>query len=39
MKKVNEVDEVDEIKEAKRRMREAYGLGGDAVDNSRPMVP
>jgi hypothetical protein len=38
VKEVNEVHEVDEMKEAKRRMRETYGLGCDAVDNSRPMV-
>jgi len=31
MKEVNEADEVSEIKEAKRRMRETYGLGGDAI--------
>jgi hypothetical protein len=34
MKEVKEV----EIKEAKRKMRETCGLGGGAVDNSRPML-
>jgi hypothetical protein len=38
MKEINEAGEVDEIKEAKRRMGETSGIGGAAIDKSRPML-
>jgi hypothetical protein len=36
----NEVEEISETKEAKRKCgwREAYSIGGDAVDHSRPKL-